>query len=48
MYDVFYVVNATDGLFANRCFNNGTPMGSTLLVSFLASSQLMNPTPFHR
>ena len=44
--DVFYAVNATDGLFADRWFDNGTPLGSRLLVSFLASSQL--PSPFHR
>ena len=45
--DVFYSVNATDGLFADRWFDNGTLLGGTLLVS-LASSQLINPNPFHR
>ena len=42
----FYAVNATDGLFAHRWFDNGTPLGGALLVSFLASFQLMNLTPF--
>ena len=46
--DVFYAVNATDGLFADRWFDNGTLLGGRLLGSFLASSQFMNPSPFYR
>ena len=45
--DAFYAVNTTDGLFADRWFDNGTPLGGRLLVSFLAVSQLTNPGPFH-
>ena len=45
--DVFHVVNATDGLFADGWFNNGTSLGSTPLFSFLPSSQLTNASPFH-
>ena len=32
--DIFYAVNATDGLFANRWFDNGTPLGGTLSPPF--------------
>ena len=44
--DAVYTVNTTDG-FADRWCDNGTPLGGTLLFSFLAVSQLTNPSPFH-
>ena len=31
---IFYAVNAMDGLFADRWFNNGTPLGGTLSPPF--------------
>ena len=46
--DIFYAVNVTDGLFSNRWFDNGTPLGGTLLSSILTLSQLTNASPFHR
>jgi len=46
--DVFYTVNATDGLFADRWFDNGTPLGGTLLFFFLASFQITHHSPFYR
>ena len=46
--DVFNAVNATDGLFAGRWFGNGVLLGGALLFSFLASSQIMRLSPFHR
>lgn len=36
--DVFYAVNATDGLFANRWFDNGTPLGAHSTVGATADS----------
>lgn len=36
--DVFYAVNATDGLFANRWFDNGTPLGAHFTVGATADS----------
>ena len=44
--DVFHAVNATDGLFVHRWFDNGAPLGGTLFFAFLISSQLTNPTHF--
>lgn len=36
--DVFYAVNATDGLFANRWFDNGTPLGAHSTVGATTDS----------
>jgi hypothetical protein len=45
--DVFYAANTTDGLFANRWFDNGTPLGGTLLFFFSTFIPTNESSPFH-